>query len=85
MGIYTSIVKDLVRTEEGREKLFLLAVGVSKESQICEEEAVHSIRNEIYLRKAIDEAIAGRSSESKYLVELQKMLRSKEDMQCQMR
>lgn len=84
MGIYTSIVKDLMRTEKGREDLFLLAVGLSEETQNNEKEAARSLKHEIYLRNAIDEAAAQAGIETdEYLAGLRKLLRSKEEMQCQ--
>lgn len=85
MGIYTSIVKDLMRTEKGREDLFLLAVGLSEEAQNNEKEAALSIKQEIYLRNAIDEAVTQAGIETDdYLAGLRKLLRSKEEIQCQM-
>ncbi len=85
MGIYTSIVKDLMRTEKGREDLFLLAVGLSEEAQNNEKEAALSIKQEIYLRNAIDEAAAQAGiGTDDYLTGLRKLLRSKEEIQCQM-
>lgn len=85
MGIYTSIVKDLMRTEKGREDLFLLAVGLSEETQNNEKEAALSIKQEIYLRHAIDEAATQAGIETDdYLAGLRKLLRSKEEIQCQM-
>lgn len=85
MGIYTSIVKDLMRTEKGREDLFLLAVGLSEEAQNNEKEAALSIKQEIYLRNAIDEAATQAGIETDdYLAGLRKLLRSKEEIQCQM-
>ena len=85
MGIYTSIVKYLMRTEKGREDLFLLAVGLSEEAQNNEKEAALSIKQEIYLRNAIDEAAAQAGiGTDDYLTGLRKLLRSKEEIQCQM-
>lgn len=81
MGIYKNIVRELARTKEGQENLFLLAVGLSQESRTSEKQAVRNMSNELYLKNAIDEVLSEENTpERDYLNGLKNLLGNREDV-----